>query len=161
MATRNKAYIISCQPLSTGNMTWPIRPVYSIQTKDMLHSVQRLPHAASFTKSIYKTSIEFKEYINTLKSHQNGRHLAHDIFLTKLVFLVKCHGSLLPTTQLTISEHWSRYWIVGDKWQAISWNNDGMRYFTDVYIRHSVTISYLMSLVFCKDTYCSQSNKMQ
>ena len=54
--------------------------------------------------------------VNSSRPEQNGRHFADDIFRStfenKKLYKVrlKFHSSLFPRVQLTILQHWFRYW---------------------------------------------------
>ena len=55
-------------------------------------------------------------WLNTLRPRQNGRHFADDIF--KCIFLnenvwipIKIHWRLFVRVQLTIFQHWFRWWL--------------------------------------------------
>ena len=67
--------------------------------------------------------------VNTLRSRQDVRHFADDIF-TCIVFnencciLINCHRNMFARVQLTIIEHWFRFWGGAIRRQTIIWTND-------------------------------------
>ena len=74
--------------------------------------------------------------INKLGIRQNGHHFAEDIF--KLIFVnenvcIQISLIFVPTVQLTICQHWFRYWL-GDEKAKIHYLNQWWSPTEDIYV---------------------------
>ena len=79
---------------------------------------------------------------NTLRSIQNGCHFADHVFILWMkinVFWFKIYCSLFWRVQLILNQHWFRWWLGAQHWQAIIWtnggSNDGLVYCC-IYVSH-------------------------
>ena len=101
---------------------------YEILRKDVFPDIETGPRAST---QWYRPNIpEYSYFIsgraqhivcisNTLRSRQNGRHLADDAFkrfflMKMLEFRLKFHWSLFLRVRLTIFQHWIRSWLGAD-----------------------------------------------
>ena len=85
------------------------------------------------------------QWVNTLRSRKNGRQFADFsnafYWMKMFVFWLKFHWSLFLRVQLTIYQHWFRWWLGTDQSTSHYLNQWWLDSITDAYMHHSASMS--------------------